>query len=302
LALNPDSFSKQARRTARLEQTGDGKGVPISKAQNHGALVHNIGNWPAGRKGETMIYVGIGGWTFEPWRGSFYPPGLSHARELEYASRKMTAIEINGTFYRTQKPDTFRKWAEETADGFVFSVKAPRYAVNKRVLAEAGSSIERFLESGLDGLGEKLGPILWQFPPTKKFDPADFAAFLKLLPSQVKGRPLRHALEVRHGSFNVPEFLDLAAAARAAIVIADSDDYPLIEAQTANFTYARLMKSQADLPAGYGEKDLQGWAQRAKSWTAKGGDAFVFFINGAKERAPAAAHSFLGLIAGSNVS
>ncbi len=243
-----------------------------------------------------MIRVGIGGWTFEPWRGSFYPPGLPHARELDYASRKLTAIEINGTFYRTQKPDTFRKWADETPDGFMFSVKAPRYAVNKRSLAEAGPSIQRFVESGLEELGAKLGPILWQFAPTKKFDPADFAAFLKLLPGEVGGRPLHHALEVRHQSFNVAEFTDMAAAAGAAVVMANSDDYPRIETQTAGFTYARLMKSRADEPTGYSSQNLRDFARRARNWVASGGDAFVFFINGAKEKAPAAATAFLDMI------
>src|SRR5271166_5557800 len=158
-----------------------------------------------------MIRAGIGGWTFEPWRGAFYPPKLPYAQDLAFASRAVTTIEINGTFYRTQKPDTFRKWAEETPDDFVFSVKAPRYAVNKRILAEAGPSIERFLQSGLDQLGEKLGPILWQFAPTKKFDAADFAAFLALLPLEAKGMRLRHVLEVRHPSFKTAEFTELAA-------------------------------------------------------------------------------------------
>jgi len=219
-------------------------------------------------------------------------------RELDYASRQLTAIEVNGTFYRTQTPETFRKWAAETPDGFMFTLKAPRYAVNKRELGEAGPSIERFLQSGLDELGDKLGPLLWQFPPTKKFDAAGFGAFLKLLPQELKGRPLRHALEVRHESFKVPQFLDMAAAVQAAVVIADSDDYPLIEANSADFTYARLMKSKAEEPAGYSETDLKSWARRAKDWSANGRDTFVFFIDGAKERAPAAAQSFLKLIAG----
>jgi len=243
-----------------------------------------------------MIRAGIGGWTFEPWRGSFYPKGLAHSRELEFASRALTTIEINGTFYRTQTPDTFRKWADETPDGFVFSLKAPRYAVNKRVLADAGASIERFFESGPGELGEKLGPVLWQFAPTKKFEPADFAAFLALLPRDVKGLPLRHALEVRHESFKSQQFIDLAAKAGAAIVLADSDDYPLIEEETASFTYGRLMKSRMEEATGYAPEELAVWAERAQDWSADGRDAFIYFIDGAKERAPAAAQAFLGLL------
>jgi len=243
-----------------------------------------------------MIRAGIGGWTFEPWRGTFYPAQLSHARELEFASRALTSIEINGTFYRTQKPDTYRKWASETPDGFVFSVKAPRYAVNKRALAEAGPSIERFAASGLEELGDKLGPILWQFAPAKKFHPQDFAAFLALLPRELKGMRLRHALEVRHSSFETPDFIELAFKAGAAIVFADSDDYPKIEEQTADFTYARLMRSRPEEEAGYPSGELAEWRQRAHAWAARGRDVFVYFINGAKERAPAAAQAFLAEI------
>jgi uncharacterized protein YecE (DUF72 family) len=240
-----------------------------------------------------MIRAGIGGWTYEPWRGTFYPPKLPHAQELAFASRALPAIEINGTFYRTQKPDTFRKWAEETPDGFVFSVKAPRYAVNKRVLAEAEPSIERFAESGLEQLGGKLGPILWQFAPTKKFDASDFAAFLALLPLEAKGVRLRHVLEVRHASFKTREFIELAAKAGAAIVVADSEDYPLIDEPTANFAYVRLMRSRAEVETGYPADELDAWRKRAQGWAKGGRDVFVYFINGAKERAPAAAAAFL---------
>ena len=192
-----------------------------------------------------MIRAGIGGWTYEPWRATFYPPKLPYAQELAFASRALTTIEINGTFYRTQKPDTFRKWAEETPDGFVFSVKAPRYAVNKRVLGEAGPSIERFAESGLEQLGEKLGPILWQFAPTKKFDAADFAAFLALLPLEAKGARLRHVLEVRHASFRTPAFFELAAKAGAAIVVADSEDCLLYTSPSPRDYAASRMPSSA---------------------------------------------------------
>ncbi len=240
-----------------------------------------------------MIRAGIGGWTFEDWRGAFYPAGLPHAKELAFASRALTTIEINGTFYRTQKPESFRKWAEETPDGFVFSVKAPRYAVSKRKLAEAGPSIERFFESGLGELGAKLGPVLWQLPPTKKFEPQDFAAFLALLPREIDGAPIRHALELRHESFKTPEAIELAAGAGAAIVFADSDDYPKIAEQTAGFTYARLMKARAEEETGYPQDVLNAWLKQAKEWGEGGRDVFVYFINGAKIRAPAAASAFL---------
>jgi uncharacterized protein YecE (DUF72 family) len=242
-----------------------------------------------------MIRAGIGGWNYEPWRGSFYPEGLPQSQELGFASRALNAIEINGTFYRTQTPQTFRKWASETPPGFCFSLKAPRYAVNKRVLAEAGPSITRFAESGLDELGEKLGPILWQFAPTKRFEPSDFAAFLLLLPPRAKDLPLRHVLEVRHESFRDPRFDEMAGEASAAIVLADSDDYPSLSVDSGGFIYARLMKSRKEETAGYSSESLRAWASRAANWSASGKDVWIFFINGAKERAPAAAQAFLEL-------
>ena len=144
------------------------------------------------------IYVGIGGWNYEPWRGVFYPKGLAQAKELEYAASHLTSIEINSTFYGSQKPESFRKWASTVPDGFIFSVKGPRFATNRRVLAEAGDSIKRFLNSGVLELGDRLGPMLWQFAPTKKFDASDFGKFLELLPAEANGMRLRHVVEVRH--------------------------------------------------------------------------------------------------------
>ncbi len=256
-----------------------------------------------------MIRAGIGGWTFEPWRGTFFPEKLPHAQELAWASRRVSAIEVNGTFYRTQQPSTFARWAEETPDDFVFALKAPRYAVNRRVLAEAGPSIEKFLESGPTVLGDKLGPILWQFAPTRQFDSEDFAAFLALLPRSHDGRTLRHALEVRHRSFVCEAFVAMARQAGAAIVIADSSKHPMVADVTADFVYARLQEAAEDEPAGYAPQALDLWTARARQWAAgdaadgldligpqpprTGRDVFVFMINGAKVRAPQAAMALL---------
>ena len=199
-----------------------------------------------------MIRVGIGGWVFEPWRGEFYPKGLPQARELEYASRKLTSIEINGTFYRTQKPDSFRKWAAETPDDFVFSLKGPQFATNRRVLAEAGPSIERFFASGVLELKSKLGPMLWQMAPTKKFDPEDFAAFLALLPQTVDGQTMRHAVEVRHESFRRTGLhRACCASSRSRSVLVDSDKHPLIADVTSDFVYARLQRTSETEKTGY---------------------------------------------------
>src|SRR5689334_7850073 len=188
----------------------------------------------------TRIRVGIGGWTFEPWRGVFYPEGLAQKRELEYASRQLTAIEINGTFYGSQKPATFAKWHDETPDDFVFGLKAPRFATHRRVLAEARDSIDRFVASGVLELKNKLGPINWQFPPTKQFDADDFGRFLELLPGEVDGQTLRHAVEVRHESFCDEAFVALARKHGVAIVVAGDSKYPQIADPTASFVYARI--------------------------------------------------------------
>lgn len=238
------------------------------------------------------IYVGVGGWTFEPWRGVFYPDDLAQKRELEYASRQLTSIEINGTYYSTFKPPSWIKWREETPDGFVFAVKASRYCTNRRELAGAGESVGKFLAQGLTELKDKLGPINWQFMESKKFDEADMAAFLKLLPREQDGVPLRHALEVRHPSFKDPKFYDLARKHGVAIVFADDDSFPEIDEPTADFTYARLMRTQDKVATGYDKKGLDHWAKRAKDW-AKRGDAFVYMISGAKVRNPAAAQALI---------
>ena len=239
-----------------------------------------------------VVRVGIGGWTFAPWRGDFYPPGLAQKRELEFASRALTSIEINGTFYSTFKPESWRKWRDEVPEDFVFAVKASRYCTNRKVLGEAGPGIERFLDQGLTKLGDKLGPINWQFAATKRFEPEDFAAFLSLLPKQHDGVSLRHALEVRHPSFATPAFYDLARKHRAAIVYAQGKDVPEIEQTTSDFTYARLMSSREDQADGVSNRDRRKIAERARDW-AKRGDAFVYFIAGAKVRNPAAATSLI---------
>ncbi len=227
------------------------------------------------------IYSGMGGWTYEPWRGVFYPDDLTQKRELEFASRAVTSIEINGTYYSAFKPDTWKKWHDETPDGFVFSVKASRYCTNRRELAAATESIERFITQGLDQLGDRLGPINWQFMKTKKFDAEDFEAFLKALPKKIKKLPLRHALEVRSDTFIDKKFFALAKRYNAAIVFADDAD---------------LMRSKENIKSGYSPADLDNWAKRAKAW-AKRGDVFMYFISGetedAKLRAPAAAQALI---------
>ncbi len=231
------------------------------------------------------IRVGVGGWTYEPWRGVFYPQGLSQKRELEFASGKLTSIEINGTYYSTFKPASWAKWRDETPEGFVFSVKASRFCTNRKVLSDAGESIAKFIGQGMSELRDRLGPINWQFMATKKFDAEDLEGFLKLLPRELEGMPLRHALEVRHDSFKSEQFHELARKYRVAIVFADDDGFPAIDEPTADFAYARLMRSQDEVETGYAVADLDRWAKRAKGW-AKRGDAFVYFISGAKHRNP----------------
>jgi uncharacterized protein YecE (DUF72 family) len=259
------------------------------------------------------IRVGVGGWTFEDWRGgAFYPAGLPQAQELHYASRQLSAIEINGTYYSTQKRASFAKWRDDTPDGFVFSLKAHRLATNRRELAGAGDSIAHFVGSGIAELRDKLGPVVWQLAPTKRFDAADTDAFLALLPKEVEGRPLRHVLDVRHDSFKVPQYLDIARRHGVATVFADTDEYPSFADLTADFVYARMMRSQADRPNGYDDAAIDAIAECARSWAAGGEpqapriapalpagaprDVFLYFISGAKQRNPRAAQALIAAL------
>lgn len=261
------------------------------------------------------IRAGMGGWTFEPWDASFYPEKLAKAKQLQFASRQVPTIEVNGTFYSTFKPPTFAKWSNETPEGFVFSLKGHRFVTNRRLLAEAGKSVAFFLKQGIVELGEKLGPILWQFAPTKKFDPDDIEAFLKLLPEKQDGVKLRHAVEVRNPSFAVPEFVSLARKHNVAIVYADHATYPAIPDVTCDFVYARLQTGEDDIPTCYAPKALDTWAARAKTWAegklpgdlrladaanvapVKPRDVFVYFITSGKVRAPHGAMAFMQRVA-----
>jgi uncharacterized protein YecE (DUF72 family) len=252
------------------------------------------------------IYVGIGGWDYEPWRKTFYPPDVPKRSQLHYTSRHVTAVEVNGTFYRLQSPAVFAKWRDEAPEGFVFALKASRFTTNRRDLREAGESVHKFLSSGIAELGVKLGPILWQLATTKKFDADEIQSFLKLLPKKQDGISLRHALEVRHDSFMSDEYLDVARKFGVATVFADSDAYPSFADVTGDFVYARLMRTVSEQQTGYTKPALSKWARRCSEWnkgespsdlpligkqptTERPRDVFAFFISGAKERAPAAA-------------
>ncbi len=254
------------------------------------------------------IRIGIGGWTFAPWRGRFFPPGLPHAQELGYASARLSAIEINGTFYRHQSPASFAAWRDATPEDFVFTLKAHRATTQGREIAAAGPAIARFIESGLTELGPKLGPILWQFAPTKRFDAAAMELFLAMLPSSQDGLVLRHAVEARHASFLDSAWPELARRYGVAVAIIDSDKQALRGDVTADFVYARLQRNQADTPEGYPAEALDAWASRLQAWSrgdevpdlqrslpapAKPRKCFAFFISGDKERAPDAAQAML---------
>ena len=258
---------------------------------------------------EGRIRVGVGGWNFDPWRESFYPPHLPRSKQLEHMAGRLTAVEINATYYKLQKPELYRRWAEAAPEDFRFALKGSRFCSNRKILAEAGEAVERFCGQGLAELGDRLGPILWQFMATKRFEPDDFRAFLDLLPRKVAGVTLRHAVEPRHESFRDPAFVEMARAAGVAIVFADSDEFPCFADLSGDFAYARLQRSRDKVATGYTAKALKQWAEVAKTW-ARGGspagfpyvaeppaprprETYVFFTSGAKVRNPAAAEGLI---------
>jgi uncharacterized protein YecE (DUF72 family) len=260
------------------------------------------------------IRTGMGGWSYEPWRETFYPAEVTQKRELEYASRQVTAIEINSTFYRLQRSEIFAGWRDQTPEGFMFTTKAGRTTTYRKDLREARESVERFA-GGVAALAPKLGAISWQLPPTKKFAAEEIATFLSFLPQESQGVRLRHALEVRHDTFKCEQFLDLVRAANVAVVFADTDKYPSFADVTADFVYGRLMNTVSSEPTGYTTAALEQWAERARAWATgkepadlpkvssappavKPRDVFLFFISGAKERAPLAARHLAGVVRG----
>jgi uncharacterized protein YecE (DUF72 family) len=235
------------------------------------------------------IRVGIGGWTYPPWRGTFYPDKLPHSRELKYAAGQFGAIEINSTFYSRQSPQSWRKWAEAAPEGFQFAIKASRFCVTRPKLADAGEGIGNFFKQGLAALGPKLGPILWMLAVRRDFDPDDIARFLDLLPKEWDSLKLRHAVEPRHESFRDEGFFSLCRERGVAVVFGDDDEFPTIEADTASFAYARLQRMRGEVPTGYDDIALDRFETKARRWAGDGRDGYIFMINGAKERAPAAA-------------
>ena len=256
------------------------------------------------------IRVGVGGWDYDPWRESYYPPKLPKARQLDYMAGRLTAVEVNATYYKLQKPELFERWAKSAPEGFRFALKGSRFCSNRKVLGQAGESVERFCGQGLAELGDKLGPILWQFMATKTFEPDDFRAFLDVLPRSIAGVKLRHAVEPRHESFRDPAFVKMARTAGVAIVFADSDEFPRIADLSGDFAYARLQRSRAEVATGYSGPELDRWAEVAKGWARgespaglpyvakpprpRAREAYLFFTSGAKARNPAAAEAMIG--------
>ena len=256
------------------------------------------------------IHIGVGGWDFDPWRGTFYPEGLAKTKQLQFSSQQLNATEINATFYKLQNPELYRRWAESVPEGFKFAIKASRFCTNRKVLGDAAEAIGKFCAQGFTELGDKLGPIMWQLPPTKRFDPEEIRAFLMLLPTSRDGVPLRHALEVRHESFRSREFVAMARGAGVAIVFADSEEYPEIADLTADFVYARLRRTREEETEGYSPAELDRWANVIGRWAAgespeglayvsdakapaKPREVFAFVISGAKVRNPLAAKALI---------
>lgn len=242
---------------------------------------------------DAKIRCGIGGWTFKPWRGAFYPKGLRQADELSYAASKLSSIEINGTYYRTQTPGSFAKWGAATPDGFQFAVKASRYCTNRKFLPDAKESMEKFFAQEIEDLGDRLGPILWQFMPTKKFDAAEVKDYVELFPKQLNGIPVRHVMEARHESFRDDRFFHLLKDNDIALVNSDSDKYPKFSEQTASFAYLRLLCADENIETGYAMDEIAKWSEQFSQWRSDGRDVYVYFINGAKVRAPAAAMALM---------
>jgi uncharacterized protein YecE (DUF72 family) len=234
------------------------------------------------------VRVGVGGWNFEPWDETFYPAGLSKAKQLGFMSRKMTAVEVNATYYSSFKPDTFTKWAEAAPDGFVFSLKAHRFCTVRKTKDDMKKSVDLFFGQGVAALKEKLGPINWQFPATRKFDPDYFRMFLSVLPREVGRLPLRHALEVRGEGFDAPEFYDLLTRHGATAVYAEDDEFPKLRHEGSDFAVARLMQTKSEETHGYTAGEISRFAKMFGGW-AKKQEVFAFIISGAKERNPAAA-------------
>lgn len=245
---------------------------------------------------EARIRVGIGGWTYAPWRGVFYPGKFPQAKELEYASSKLGAIEINSTFYSRQSPKSWQKWGKTAPDDFQFTIKGSRFCVMRARLSEGAEGIGNFFAQGFTALGEKLGPIMWQFPARRKFDREDIAGFIDLLPTELDGLTIRHAIEPRHESFQDERFFELCRARNIAVVLDDSPDYPAIKADTADFTYSRLQRMSEDVVTGYDGQALDSFAKQARKSQVEGRDTYIFMINGAKIRAPAAALALQNLI------
>ena len=268
-------------------------------------------------RAEGAIRVGVGGWDFDPWRATFYPDGLPRTRQLEHLATRLSATEINATFYKLQSPELFERWGRTVPNGFRFAIKASRFCTNRKKLGEAAEAIGKFCAQGFTELGEKLGPILWQLAPTKKFDADEIREFLMLLPTSRDGIPLRHALEVRHESFKCREFVALARASNVAIVFADHESYPEIADLTADFVYARLQQAKEAEPSGYPPEALDRWAEVARRWAkaikgwaagespeglayvsdakaeTKPREVFAFVISGAKVRNPLAAKALI---------